>query len=216
MCRRTSRRHPEKRLCVLGYADDLALLASTAEGAQRLVDRLMEAAARVGLMVNTRKTEVLTVPEDLPANIWCRGGDGQALLLPRCQRFTYLGGLVPSVLEDLTRRRGLAWAAFRSVRTVLQSDALPDRLRSALFRATVETVLLYNAETWTLTDTLERQLDAAHSSLLRAAYSIRFDANVAPYNRARLQHPSEFLRTRRAGWRAASCVRRAAAPSWRS
>ena len=200
LCRRTSRRHPEKRLCVLGYADDLALLASTAEGAQRLVDRLTEAAARVGLAINARKTEVLTVPEDLPAEIRCRGGGGEILQLPRCQRFTYLGGLVPSVQEDLTRRRGLAWAAFRSVRTVLQSDALPDRLRTALFQATVETVLLYNAETWTLTDTLERQLDAAHSSLLRAAYSIKFDArmtNAALYQRARLQRPSDFLRTRR-------------------
>ena len=107
LCRRNSRRHPEKRICVLGYADDLALLASSAEGAQRLIDRLTEAAARVGLTVNTRKTEVLTVPEDLPAEIWCRSGDGRALQLPRCQRFTYLGGLVPSVQdvqEDLTRR----------------------------------------------------------------------------------------------------------------
>ena len=200
LCRRTSRRHPEKRLCVLAYADDLALLASSAEGAQRLMDRLTEAAARVGLVINTRKTEVLTVPEDLPAEIWCRGGDGSALRLPRCQRFTYLGGLVPSVQEDMTRRRGLAWAAFRSVRPVLQSEALPDRLRTALFQATVETVLLYNAETWTLTDTLEGQLDAAHSSLLRAAFSIKFDArvtNAALYHRARLQRPSDYLRRRR-------------------
>ena len=66
----------------------------------------------------------------------------------------------------------------------------------------METVLLYNAETWTLTDTLEGQLDAAHSSLLRAAFSIRPDAritNAALYHRARLQRPSVFLRTRRLG-----------------
>jgi hypothetical protein len=173
LCRRMSRRHPEKRLCVLGYADDLALLSSSATGAQRLFDGLVEAAARVGLVVNAQKTEVFTVPHDLPAEITCCDAAGRETLLPRCQRFVYLGGLVPQVSEDLARRRGLAWAAFRSVRIVLHSEALTDAARSQLFSAVIETVLLYNAETWTLSEALERQLDAAHASLLRAAFSER-------------------------------------------
>uniref|UniRef100_A0A1I8IR39 Endo/exonuclease/phosphatase domain-containing protein n=1 Tax=Macrostomum lignano TaxID=282301 RepID=A0A1I8IR39_9PLAT len=200
LCRRTSSRHPEKRLSLLGYADDLALLASTADGAQRMLDSLVAIAATVGLVVNTDKTEVLTVPAELPANITCRGADGHAAPLPRCTRFTYLGGLVPSVQEDLARRRGLAWAAFRSVRVVLQSAALPDRLRSRLFQAVVETVLTYNAETWTLTETLEKRLDAAHSSLLRAAFGISYPevvSNAALYRRAGLRPPSETIRRRR-------------------
>jgi hypothetical protein len=60
LLRRTSRRHPEKRLALLGYADDLALLSSTQEGAQRLLDSLAAAAASVGLRLNATKTEVLT------------------------------------------------------------------------------------------------------------------------------------------------------------
>ena len=60
--RRVGRRQPEKRLSVLGYADDLALLSSTVEGAQRQLDKLVSAAASVGLVVNTKKTVVLCVP----------------------------------------------------------------------------------------------------------------------------------------------------------
>uniref|UniRef100_A0A1I8IC46 MULE domain-containing protein n=1 Tax=Macrostomum lignano TaxID=282301 RepID=A0A1I8IC46_9PLAT len=111
-------------------------------------------------------------------------------------RFTYLGGLVPHVEEDFRRRRGLAWAAFRSIRAVLQSEALPDRQRARLWQAVVETVLLYNAET--LTATLERQLDSTHPGLLRAAF--RADKSVgteALYDRAKLQRPSTILRRRR-------------------
>ena len=125
---------------------------------------------------------------------------GQALALPRCRQFTYLGGLVPSVLDDLHRRRGLAWAAFHSLRTVLQSDVLSDRLRARLFQAVIETVLLYNAESWTMTEALERQLDAAHSSLLRAAFKIpraEHLTNRALYSRAQLTPPSATLRLRR-------------------
>ena len=116
LCRRTSSRHPEQRLALLAYADDLALLASTAESAQRMLNTLAEAASRVGLTINNRKTMVLTVPTTLEADIQLPSPDGSlAAPLPRCEQFRYLGGLVPNVREDLHRRRGLAWAAFRSV-----------------------------------------------------------------------------------------------------
>uniref|UniRef100_A0A1I8H410 PCI domain-containing protein n=1 Tax=Macrostomum lignano TaxID=282301 RepID=A0A1I8H410_9PLAT len=168
-------------------------------GAQRQLDRLVAVAASVGLVVNTQKTVVLCVPDDIEAAIFCRGADGQATELPRCQQFVYLGGLVPDAREDLRRRRGLAWAAFRSVRAVLQSEALPDRQRAALFQAVIETVLLYNAETWTLTDSLEQQVDAAHAGLLRAAFNIGVErvTNAALYRRAGLPRPSDLLRRRR-------------------
>ena len=83
--RRVGRRQPERRLSVLGYADDLALLSSTVEGAQRQLDRLVDVAASVGLVVNTQKTVVLCVPDDIEAVIVCRGADGQVAELPRSQ-----------------------------------------------------------------------------------------------------------------------------------
>uniref|UniRef100_A0A1I8GJ13 Reverse transcriptase domain-containing protein n=1 Tax=Macrostomum lignano TaxID=282301 RepID=A0A1I8GJ13_9PLAT len=165
-------------------------------GRQRQLDKLVSAAASVGLVVNTKKTVVLCVPGDIEAAVFCRGAGGQVTELPRCQQFVYLGGLVPDVREDLRRRRGLAWAAFRSVRAVLQSEALPDRQRAALFQAVVETVLLYNTETWTLTNSLEQQVNAAHAGLLRAAFKISDEriTNAALYRRAGLARPSHIIR----------------------
>uniref|UniRef100_A0A1I8ILZ8 Homeobox domain-containing protein n=2 Tax=Macrostomum lignano TaxID=282301 RepID=A0A1I8ILZ8_9PLAT len=103
--------------------------------------------------------------------------------LPRY--LVHLGGLVPGVREDLRRRRGLAWAAFCSVRAVLQSEALPDSQRAAFFHAVVET--------WTLTESLEQQVDAAHADLLRAAFKIGYErvTNAALYRRAGLGRPSD-------------------------
>ena len=198
--RRSGRRICEKRLAVLAFADDLAILASSEDGAQRLLNRLVDTATQVGLKINSRKTEVFTVPEDLPANLTCRDANGETIALSRCQRFKYLGGLVPSAVEDLRRRRALAWGAFRSIRVPLQSSALPDHLRAQLFRAVVETVLLYNAETWTPTDALLRRLDGTHSSLLRAAFGVaRLDrvSNKDLYDRLGLAPPSTILRLRR-------------------
>ena len=199
LCRRRSSRHVEKRLAVLAYADDLVLLSNSPEGAQRLLDGLLKSAAQVGLKLNASKSEVLTVPEDLPTIILHDTGD-EAAPLPRCTRFRYLGGLVPSVQEDLRRRRAQAWAALRSVRVVLQSSAMPDLLRGKLFAAVVETVLLYNVETWSMTPTLEKKLDAAHAGLLRAAFSVHRShavSNRALYLRAGLRPPSGAMRIRR-------------------
>ena len=196
--RRVGRRTPEKRLSVLAYADDLVLLSSTAEGAQRQLDRLTEVAATVGLAINTRKTEVLTVPSEIEVSITCRDPDGHRFPLARCQRFTYLGGSVPSSGEDLRRRRSLAWAAFYTLRPILHSPMLSDYSRAQLFRAVIETVFLYNAETWTVTASLERQLNGAHSALLRAAFRIVGHTRTeAVYKRAGLQQASDVLRQRR-------------------
>ena len=59
----------QERLSVLAYADDLVFLSSTAEGAQHQLDRLAEVAGTVGLSINTKKIELLTIPSNLEANI---------------------------------------------------------------------------------------------------------------------------------------------------
>jgi hypothetical protein len=42
---------------------------------------------------------------------------------------------------------------------IWRSDTLEDKLKLNLFKALVESILLYNATTWTITKTLAKQLD---------------------------------------------------------
>ncbi len=189
--RKIGKRHPEQRVSVLGYADDLALVSCSSTGAQTMLNNLVAAAHRVGLRVNPRKTEVLHVPGP-NINISLEGKT-----LAVCNKFSYLGGQVPCCRDDFRHRKSLAWLAFNRLRVVFNSKILSDCLRAKLFAATIETVLLYNAVTWTLTRTLEEDLDAAHSRLLRAAFNIRWPErvrNIDLYKRAGLCPPSERLR----------------------
>ena len=57
---RRSRRYPAKKLTDADYADDLALLADTIDGAQVFLARLEEFAASVGLHINGSKTRYMT------------------------------------------------------------------------------------------------------------------------------------------------------------
>ncbi len=60
----------------------------------------------------------------------------------------------------------MAWAAAKRMRKVWNYD-IGRPLRVALFKATNETVLLYGAETWVLTQALSIKLDGTYTKLLR-------------------------------------------------
>ena len=63
---------------------------------------------------------------------------------------------------------GLAWIAFNKLDKIWKSN-LSKSFKKKLFCSTVESVLLYGCETWTLTVELERKLDGCYTKLLRTS-----------------------------------------------
>ena len=57
---RKSTRHPAVTLTDLDYADDICLISDRVEKAQKLLSRVEEECAKVGLRLNSKKTEVIT------------------------------------------------------------------------------------------------------------------------------------------------------------
>ena len=64
-----------------------------------------------------------------------------------------------------------AWVALNKIKSVWNSN-LSDDLKRSFFRATVESVLMYGATAWTLTETLESKLDGTYTRMLRAVLNI--------------------------------------------
>ena len=79
--------------------------------------------------------------------------------------FKYLGSWVDSTEEDIRIRKGLVWAAANKMKKKWKSNILMN-LKECLFVATVESVLLYGSEAWTLTKSLEKQLNGYYTRLL--------------------------------------------------
>ena len=80
--------------------------------------------------------------------------------------------------KDINVRIGCAWAAIRKLDSLWQSK-LPRAYKIMFFiKATVESVYLYGAESWTLTKTLERRLDGCYTRLLRHALNISWQQKV--------------------------------------
>ena len=58
--------------------------------------------------------------------------------------------------------------------------SIPHKIR--IFKAYVETTLLYNSETWALTATLEESLNSFHRRILRIAINIRYPKKISSKN----------------------------------
>ena len=59
------------------------------------------------------------------------------------------------------------WQPIQKYRHHFRSETLSTQNKVRIFKTYVETTLLYNSETWALTSTLDKSLDAFHRRLLR-------------------------------------------------
>ena len=171
--RRRSRRHPATFVTDLDFADDLALLTEEIFQAQELINRLQEVARTVGLECNAKKTElqIYNHPDPVAVTVSC----GRTLNV--VDNFKYLGAWTKSCEDDFSVRKALAWTACHKLRKVWSSK-LSRKLKIRLFTATVESVLLYGAETWSMTKTLKRKLDGCYTRMLRMALNVPWQSHT--------------------------------------
>ncbi len=158
------------------FADDIALVSNTIEQAQDLLLSVEEECLKVGLHLNTKKTKVTAYNINDPP-IHTR--DGTTLHLE--SDFKYLGSWINSSEKDLKIRKGQAWSVLHSMKKVW-SSTLSDRLKRSLFVSTVEAVLLYGAETWTLTTKMKKSLDGCYTRVLRMALNISWQDHMRHSN----------------------------------
>jgi len=85
---------------------------------------------------------------------------------------------VDSSAKDIKVRKAQAWTATLKLDNIWKSNP-SSRLKINFFRATVESILLYGAETWTMTKELNKELDGTYTRLLRHALNIDWRQHIA-------------------------------------
>ena len=79
--------------------------------------------------------------------------------------------------DDIKVRKALAWVACNKLRKVWTSS-LKRSIKVRLFIATVESVLLYNCDTWTLTKQMEKSLNGVYTRMLRVALNVSWKQHL--------------------------------------
>ena len=88
-------------------------------------------------------------------------------LLKQVEDFKYLGSWIADSKRDMEVRIKLAWKALNKLDRIWKLK-LKRELKIQFFRTTIQSVLLYGAESWTLTNSMCRRLDGTYTIMLRA------------------------------------------------
>ena len=159
---------PATSITDTGYADDLCLTSNTLDEAQEMLRRLEEASSEVGLVINEKKTEYMSFNQQQGSLKSLSQND-----IKEVDDFLYLGSWINTTEKDLSVRIAKAWAASNKLDTIWKSS-LSRELKIHFFRATVESVLLYGAECWTLTKQQQKRLDGCYTRLLRSSLNVSY------------------------------------------
>ncbi|XP_019633676.1 PREDICTED: exportin-5-like, partial [Branchiostoma belcheri] len=114
--------------------------------------------------MNAGKTKFMAFNQQSP--VCLKTTDGSTL--EKVEDFKYLGSHMESTAKDINSRKAAAWRACNKMDKIWKSD-LSSKLKTRLFLSTVESVLLYGCEAWTVTPKLEKQLDGCYTRMLSSA-----------------------------------------------
>ena len=166
---RESSRHPKLVLPDLDFADDIALLSDEINQAQELLLRVEKECNKVGLGMNAKKTKGLAYNIENPTPLHTADGTE----LEWVDDFKYLGSWVESSEKDVNIRKALAWKALNGMANIWKSNMCKE-LKMRFFIATIESILLYGCETWTLTVKQEKSLNGTYTRMLRKVHNIHW------------------------------------------
>ena len=117
-------------------------------------------------------------------------------MLSKVYDFKYLGSFT-NTDHDMDVRIAQSWNAFHSLRKIWKSK-IKRATKTKVFKACVESILLYGSESWTLNVTRTKRLDGTYTKILRSAYDLSWkDHPTIATIYGRLPRISQVVRCRR-------------------
>lgn len=185
-----------ERINNIRYADDTVLLADNEEDMQAIINRVVEVSTIYGLEINTQKTKLMVISKQNLPEPRITIGSNQ---LGRVTSYKYLGCCLNDQWDcnkEVRSRIEQARSAFIKMKTVLSNRDLQAELRIRVLRCYIFSILLYGAESWTLTKATSKKLEAfemwAYRRILRISWVDRI-TNVEVLQR--LGKNTEILNT---------------------
>ena len=164
----------------LRYADDIDVIAESAEDLQEVTTAINTASARTGMEINLKKTKTMTIGrahEDININI-------NNTPVEQVRSFIYLGSNITENnkhMDDLQRRLGIARTKFNSLRTIWSSKHISNKLKLRALNALIYPIATYGSETWTFTKLMQNKIEAFEMQCLRTIADIhwsQFKTNI--------------------------------------
>lgn len=145
----------------LRYADDTVLIAETPEQLQEIVNKVNEEGKLYGMKINAEKTKTMLVSKVMPSAKFHITVDND--IIKQVDSFVYLGQLLTEDAKcdkEILRRISIARGTFNKMKSTLINNHINLETRKRILKCYVWSTLFYGVETWTVTTTLEKRLEA--------------------------------------------------------
>ena len=185
----------------LDFADDLALLSSNHGHMQEKTDRLVFIAKKVGLFINTGKTEIITINSTTQRQLEIDGEE-----IKKVEKFTYLGSVLSSdngTKCDIESRLSKARFAFSQLSTIWRSNKYSLKTKLRLYNSNVKSVMLYGSECWRVVQSEMNKVSAFHNTCLRRICKIFWPNRISNedlFIRTNSRNIVEDIKERRLRW----------------
>ncbi|XP_039287839.1 uncharacterized protein LOC120352189 [Nilaparvata lugens] len=162
-------------LCINGYqltnlrfADDVMLVAKSAEEIKEMFDELIEASKKIGLCLNAGKTRVLTNSDTERIDV--TGGR-----IEYVNEYEYLGQLLSfenRTGKDVSLRINKGWKKYWALKKIFKGD-FSNELKAKLLLKCVYPAILYGAQNWSLTAQSDKRLETTQTKMIRSILGLQ-------------------------------------------
>jgi len=165
-----------RKICNLRFADDIDLLAGSREELSDLTTRLDDMAKGYGMEISTEKSKTMTMgsASDVPSQEVSMGGE----LLEEVDHFKYLGATITAdgkSEKEIRTRMAKGFQALSQLTRINKSNNISTSTKVHLLRSVVFSTFLYGCESWTLSTSSEKKIEAfemkCYRRLLRVPYT---------------------------------------------
>ncbi|KAI8507539.1 hypothetical protein Bbelb_149190 [Branchiostoma belcheri] len=158
----------------LRFADDIALIATSPERLQELLDLVNTVSLQYRLEISTKKTKVMAATKQPTVlRIFCQG-----VQLEQVSTFKYLGAIIDETAgssREVSARLGAARTALSSLDVIWKDRVLKMSTKMRVLRALVWPVVTYGCEAWTLHAKDTQKIEAfemkCYRKLLRVSWT---------------------------------------------
>lgn len=147
----------------LRFADDIVLVARSAEKLEQMLIDLEKTSAEAGLQMNPKKTQVMTNVTELPINI-------NGTPIEYVPEYVYLGQNLAfhyNIEKEVKRRIGQAWKKFWSLNFILKDATLKTSTKAEVLEKCVLPVLTYGSQTWSLNGKTKHMIQVCQRKMER-------------------------------------------------
>jgi len=178
-----------ERIPMLRFADDIAVLAESEKGLEKILTRMQEIMSQYKMKINTKKTKVMKCKvKETGRRMNVKLGANK---LEECDEYCYLGSIVTNdnySRRDIRSRIAQAKKAFADKKQLLTSAIHLDT-RKRFLKAYIWSVALNGCETWTLREEDKKRVEAFEMWCYRRMMKISWEDRIT--NEKVLEHVNE-------------------------